>query len=142
MNCAAVMISDSSSEVDGRYPVAMKKGLNRAIVNNTTSALTTTVVVTETVSPCGHLAADVHTTSSRTPLSSSVATNPPTSTPSPAYSVAFNHRPEMFVADVRNGCFTPKTDAELKFPEPGTDVEDGDGMYPLRLPVGNCSGLV
>ncbi|RDI83003.1 hypothetical protein Vi05172_g7020 [Venturia inaequalis] len=55
---------------------------------------------------------------------------PPISIPSQAYSVAFNDRPEMFIADTRHGCLTPKTDAELKFPEPGINVEEGDGMYP------------
>jgi hypothetical protein len=53
--------------------------------------------------------------------------------------VAFNERPEMFVADVGDECLTPKTNAELKYPQPGVDVVKGDGAYPLQLPSGNCS---
>lgn len=64
------------------------------------------------------------------------------SMPSSKDSVEFRERPAMFIADVGNGCVTPKTDAELKFPDPGIDVEEGDGEYPLRLPVGNCSAPI
>jgi hypothetical protein len=53
----------------------------------------------------------------------------------------FSSRPLMLVADDGNGCLTPRTDAELKFPEPGPDVVSGDGEYPLLLPSGNCTGL-
>jgi hypothetical protein len=42
----------------------------------------------------------------------------------------------MLVAENCNGYLTPSTDAELKYPEPGSD-----GEYPLRLPSGNCTGL-
>jgi hypothetical protein len=46
----------------------------------------------------------------------------------------------MLVADIGNGCLTPSTNAELKFPEPGPDVVQGDGEYPLQLPSGNAQG--
>lgn len=59
----------------------------------------------------------------------------------PFSSTSFSSRPLMFVADVGNGCLTPKPDAELKFPEPGWDVISGDGKYPLQLPQGKCSGV-
>jgi hypothetical protein len=52
--------------------------------------------------------------------------------------VAFNDRPEMLVADSSNGCMTPHTTAEVKYPNPGPDMVPGDGMYPLELPTGNC----
>lgn len=53
--------------------------------------------------------------------------------------IAFNSRPEMFYADNNNGCFTPKTTMELKYPNPGLDVVRGDGEYPLASPYGTCS---
>jgi hypothetical protein len=56
-------------------------------------------------------------------------------------SLPFYARPTMFVADDGKGCLTPRTDAELKFPEPGAEVVTGDGEYPLRLPEGHCMGL-
>jgi hypothetical protein len=45
----------------------------------------------------------------------------------------------MMIDDIKNGCETPKTTAELKYPKPGPDVVEGDGEYPLQLPSGNCS---
>ena len=56
----------------------------------------------------------------------------------PRQSIAFSDRPLMLVADNGNGCKTPRSTAELKFPDPGPDVVAGDGAYPLALPVGNC----
>ncbi|KAK2813860.1 hypothetical protein FQN50_000261 [Emmonsiellopsis sp. PD_5] len=55
--------------------------------------------------------------------------------------VAFNDRPSFLFANLDNGCMTPKTDYELKYPNPGPDVEGGDGEYKLRLPMGagNCT---
>ncbi|KAK3065506.1 hypothetical protein LTS18_006217 [Coniosporium uncinatum] len=52
--------------------------------------------------------------------------------------VAFTDRPEMLIADTNNGCETPKTNAELKYPNPGPDVVEGDGEYPLEEPTGDC----
>ncbi|OQO05894.1 hypothetical protein B0A48_09990 [Cryoendolithus antarcticus] len=52
--------------------------------------------------------------------------------------VAFHDRPEMLVADVGTGCITPKTTAELNFPQPGSDVVASDGEYPMELPSGPC----
>jgi len=49
-----------------------------------------------------------------------------------------DHLPEMLVANVGRGCSTPRTDAETDFPNPGPEVEKGDGAYPLRMPEGNC----
>ncbi|KAK5128823.1 hypothetical protein LTR85_000156 [Meristemomyces frigidus] len=54
--------------------------------------------------------------------------------------VAYTDRPLMLVADDGNGCLTPKSTAEVKYPDPGPDVVLGDGLYPLELPSGNCSG--
>jgi hypothetical protein len=55
-----------------------------------------------------------------------------------ASTVAFTSRPLMFIADPKHGCDTPHTSAELKFPDPGPDVVQGDGEYPLALPGGTC----
>lgn len=54
--------------------------------------------------------------------------------------VPFKERPLMFIADDGNGCLTPHTTAELKYPDPGPNVQIGDGEYPLELPYGNCTG--
>lgn len=51
---------------------------------------------------------------------------------------SFSYRPTMLVADNGNGCLTPKTNAELKFPDPGPDIVRLDGEYPLALPSGTC----
>lgn len=48
--------------------------------------------------------------------------------------VAFAQRPGPLVANDGNGCQTPHTTAEVKFPNPGPDVVTGDGTYPLALP--------
>lgn len=56
------------------------------------------------------------------------------------FEVPFADRPLMLMADVGNGCETPRTTAEVRYPEPGPDVFRGDGVYPLELPVGNCRG--
>ncbi|KAM3416619.1 hypothetical protein BST61_g8210 [Cercospora zeina] len=53
-------------------------------------------------------------------------------------SMAFNTRPLMFVADNGNDCETPRSTAELQYPEPGPEVVSGDGEYPLELPKGAC----
>jgi hypothetical protein len=99
--------------------------------------------VTETVFAYDPTAVDLDLTVSRVTTSTtspacSTETTQLASTPSTRHSVALLDRPEMFVADVGNGCLTPKNDAELKFPQPGVVVK-GDGVYPLRLPMGNCS---
>jgi hypothetical protein len=44
----------------------------------------------------------------------------------------------MLISDINNGCLTPKTTAELKYPDPGPDIVPGDGDYPLELPSGTC----
>lgn len=49
-----------------------------------------------------------------------------------------DHLPNMLVADIDNGCLTPRTNAETDFPDPGEDVVYGDREYPLRMPEGNC----
>ena len=54
--------------------------------------------------------------------------------------VVFADRPGMLFADIGNGCLTPRTSAELKYPNPGPEVFEGDGEYPLELPTpaGKC----
>ncbi|OJD19580.1 hypothetical protein AJ78_00437 [Emergomyces pasteurianus Ep9510] len=55
--------------------------------------------------------------------------------------IPFNDRPSFLFANINNGCRTPKTYFELKYPNPGPDVAEGDGEYQLKLPepVGQCS---
>ncbi|TKA64832.1 hypothetical protein B0A55_09158 [Friedmanniomyces simplex] len=60
---------------------------------------------------------------------------------SSSVAVAYHDRPEMLVADDGNGCLTPHTTAELKYPLPGPDVVMGDGVYPLVLPNGTCDAI-
>ncbi|TKA69233.1 hypothetical protein B0A49_10735 [Cryomyces minteri] len=50
-------------------------------------------------------------------------------------SIPYAQRPGMLVADAGNGCLTPRTTAEVKYPHPGPDVVLGDGEYPLELPT-------
>jgi len=52
--------------------------------------------------------------------------------------VAYVRRPHMLIADTGNGCRSPRKTAELKYPDPGPDVVEGDGEYPLELPTGEC----
>lgn len=61
----------------------------------------------------------------------SASSTPPAPSASP---VAWDDRPQMLFADMDNGCITPHTTAEVKFPDPGPDVVPGDGAYPLELP--------
>ena len=55
-----------------------------------------------------------------------------------ASTMPFSQRPAMLFANIDNGCTTPKTDFEAKYPNPGPDVVEGDGEYPLQLPEGTC----
>ncbi|KAK3717041.1 hypothetical protein LTR37_006096 [Vermiconidia calcicola] len=56
--------------------------------------------------------------------------------------VPFKERPLMFIANDGKGCWTPKSTAELKYPDPGPVVVSGDGEYPLELPYGQCDRSV
>jgi hypothetical protein len=49
--------------------------------------------------------------------------------------VLYAERPSMLMVDVDNGCVSPRTTAELKYPNPGPEVVKGDGVYPLELPT-------
>ena len=49
--------------------------------------------------------------------------------------VPFSERPGMLIADNGDGCLTPLTTAEVKYPNPGPDVVEGDGEYQLELPL-------
>lgn len=139
MNCAAVVITKGNGgEIAPNSSVGEKSTFKHAIIINTTSIATKTVSVAETISACGPLTAGVIRNLSGSTLRTHSAMNAQP-IPIPNMIAAFNKRPEMFVADAGNGCLTPKTDAELKFPKPGEYVVKGDGLYPLRLPSGNCS---
>ena len=51
--------------------------------------------------------------------------------------VPFNRRPDMFVANIGNGCFTAEG-TDVDFPEPGPDVtRNGEAAGP---PTGSCAG--
>ncbi|KID87856.1 hypothetical protein MGU_05094 [Metarhizium guizhouense ARSEF 977] len=50
--------------------------------------------------------------------------------------MAMSQRPDMFVANVGNGCSTTEG-TDLKFPQPGPDVAKENGAK-LKGPVGNC----
>ncbi|KAI9842572.1 MAG: hypothetical protein M1838_003072 [Thelocarpon superellum] len=49
--------------------------------------------------------------------------------------MSYGQRPAMLIADTGNGCATPHTTAEVKYPNPGPDVVPGDGVYPLEMPT-------
>lgn len=53
-----------------------------------------------------------------------------------------SHLPDMLRANINNGCITPWGTAELAFPDPGLEVEYGQGEYPLNLPEGICGKVV
>ena len=48
--------------------------------------------------------------------------------------VPYMSRPAFLLADIGNGCTTTRGSAEVKYPNPGPDVVQGDGEYPLALP--------
>ena len=48
--------------------------------------------------------------------------------------VPYHERPGFLIANLGNGCETARTMSEVKYPNPGPDVAEGDGMYPLELP--------
>ncbi|KAI9755468.1 MAG: hypothetical protein M4579_004259 [Chaenotheca gracillima] len=50
-------------------------------------------------------------------------------------SMPFHERPGLLIADDGNGCLTPHTVAEVKYPHPGPEIVAGDGEYPLQLPT-------
>jgi hypothetical protein len=54
--------------------------------------------------------------------------------------VAYDQRPNMFFTNVDNGCYSPKTNWELQYPNPGPpdDIVLGDCEYPMDLPCGTC----
>lgn len=50
--------------------------------------------------------------------------------------------PDMFVANIGTECFTPRRDADVLFPDPGTDIVYGDWYYGIRYPSGpNCAPI-
>ena len=113
MNCAAVEITRSSTQQDAPFATGG-------------SITTLTIVTTQTA------VVPVITTQAAPPTYGNSARE--------NYKpVAFHDRPLMFVADDGNDCFTPRTTAELRYPDPGPDVVLGDGAYPLELPTGQCS---
>lgn len=113
MNCAAVEITSSSPQQAAPLPPA--GSLTTLTIFTTQTAVVP--VVTAGVAP----------------------PNYDKSTRDSSEAIAFQDRPLMFVADDGNDCFTPRSTAELKYPEPGPDVVLGDGAYPLELPTGQCS---
>ncbi|KZF24053.1 lytic polysaccharide monooxygenase [Xylona heveae TC161] len=53
---------------------------------------------------------------------------------SAAFSVPYSQRPGLLIADTGNGCWSPKTTAEVLYPNPGPDVIEGDNVYTLEKP--------
>ena len=51
----------------------------------------------------------------------------------------FDNRPDMFVANVANGCATEET-FDVEFPNPGPDVTRDDSNAKTAPPTGNCGG--
>ena len=152
MNCAAVNItapaSSTPSSSTGGYGTAQSSTTSPTAAAASFTAVPTTY---ETTNGCTCLCAspvNIATCTCSCPPSAnkerSVSAHAlldhqkrqtPSSSP-----VAFANRPLMLMADVDNGCLTPKTTAEVKYPQPGPDVVTGDGAYPLELPSGTCGG--
>ncbi|QSS54869.1 endoglucanase [Histoplasma capsulatum var. duboisii H88] len=65
--------------------------------------------------------------------SSDTSSNGASATTTPP-AVPFNDRPSFLFANIDNGCQTPMTNFEVKYPNPGPDVVQGDGEYELKLP--------
>jgi len=166
MNCAAVNITEPSTSIEmlGQYgngapastpsshPTASPSAASTAAsqmtfmtANNCTCICASPVNISTCDCSCPvatppppHSARDLHqhihhkrTLSDKTAPSSAPQTTSPKFTP-------FDSRPQMLIADNGNGCLTPKSTAEVKYPDPGPDVVTGDGVYPLELPSGNC----
>ncbi|KAK2751091.1 hypothetical protein FQN57_000166 [Myotisia sp. PD_48] len=54
--------------------------------------------------------------------------------------VAFQDRPSFLVANIGNGCQTPRNPVEVRYPNPGPNVVTGDGANPLGdpFPLDQC----
>jgi hypothetical protein len=131
MNCASVTITDGDKEP---APDSITLPSSAPVVHQTT-------LVTSFIAPVSTAAATATPSSSSynstdggkptQPFKAPYLVNPRNSK---AEHVAFNDRPDMLFADVKNECITPHTTAEVKYPHPGPDVVEGDGEYPLEMP--------
>jgi hypothetical protein len=144
MNCAVVNITENPSGYDQTESVAPE-------VNHVTSTVTDMVVMTVTAQePQSATNGGQRSNSfpkrlvSHPLLDASMKQRRIPGYPAPRFvrqasPMPFSQRPLMLIDDISNGCETPKTTAELKYPNPGPDIVEGDGEYPLQLPSGNCS---
>ncbi|OJD22595.1 hypothetical protein ACJ73_06059 [Blastomyces percursus] len=126
MLCAAVEIARAEGEQPGVATVRSENGNSNEHSRRDAG---------ECVCTCGGGGASGNFTanSSANNSSSTAATGPET--------VSFNERPGFLFANIDNECQTPETDFELKYPDPGPDVAEGDGEYELKLPepVDKCN---
>lgn len=153
MNCAAVNITATTNPstnqggpggyeqpttiVDASDSTSITSSSSQSPTYKTANGLTCTCKDPHNISTCDCACSDDSTANHRRDNAGSNSKADAASSPG---QLPFSSRPTMLVADDGNGCVTPKTDAELKFPESGPDVVTGDGVYPLRLPEGDCGG--
>lgn len=140
MNCAAVNITTPTSTAPSSTSASApaNSGISYKTANGCTCVCTSPVNISTCTCSCPNTAKrqQVHPAGRLYhKRQQTVATS------TGAGFVAYTDRPLMLVADDGNGCLTPKSTAEVKYPDPGPDVVLGDGLYPLKLPSGSCSGV-
>ena len=131
MNCAAVTITDGFEQKDKIYA---------ANPSSTPSSHSDTYSYTTTVSSNNECTCVCPAPFSLTHHKRGIIPNhhhlhhPQKAKARARATISYSQRPGMLVADTGNGCLTPLSSAEVKFPHPGPDVVDSDGVYPLELP--------
>lgn len=150
MNCAAVNITSSSSNSPASYSAPSttstaapsSSGTTYQTANDCTCVCDSPANISTCNCTCPNTVSKRQIHPAGEPNHKRRQTTPTTTASAASSSfVAFADRPLMLVADDGNGCLTPKSTAEVKYADPGPDVVMGDGLYPLELPSGNCSGV-
>lgn len=133
MNCAAVTISDGPEKTSametpgGRSVTTMAASGTETVPGGAAHTYTSEGCVCTCTKPLARRALHLHKHVAHRHLHGHGLHARSPQTP-------YHERPAMLVADTGDGCLTPKTTAEVKFPHPGPDVVVGDGEYALEHP--------
>jgi hypothetical protein len=157
MNCAAVSIKGGSAAAPGSKPPGLESNATIPIASPTSKP--TSYVTNGCTCTCdapklparrmhkhkrhGDAQAAAQAGSGEAPAVQDSADKPKSTAPvkpSGGGTVPYSSRPGMLFSDIGNGCSSPKSSAELRYPNPGPDVQPGDGAYPLALPTGEACG--